>query len=156
MSAIAEEEAAPVIDIAALRKRLGSDRDMWRSLDEIAGTPEFQRFVEAEFPSIAERLPARPNRRTLLKLMGASLSLAGLSACSRAESIVPYVRQPEMLIPGKPVFYATALSSDGFGIGAGEFGGRRCCGRGGPTHWTRAGHVSGRRIGPSGAGLSGC
>lgn len=118
MSAIAEEGAAPVIDIAALRKRLTSDSDMWRSLDEIAGTAEFRRFVEAEFPSIAERLPARLSRRTLLKLMGASLSLAGLAACSRAESIVPYVRQPEMLIPGKPVFYATALSSDGFGIGA--------------------------------------
>ncbi|TPI21006.1 TAT-variant-translocated molybdopterin oxidoreductase [Mesorhizobium sp. B4-1-1] len=118
MSAIADDRHGPAIDIAALRKRLTSGRDMWRSLDEIAGTVEFRRFVEAEFPAIAERLPARPNRRTLLKLMGASLSLAGLAACSRAESIVPYVRQPEMLTPGKPAYYATALSSDGFGIGA--------------------------------------
>jgi molybdopterin-containing oxidoreductase family iron-sulfur binding subunit len=117
MSAIAEK-GRPAIDIAALRRRLTSDRDMWRSLDEIAGTNDFRRFVETEFPAIAERLPARPNRRTLLKLMGASLSLAGLAACSRAESIVPYVRQPEILIPGKPTYYATTLSSDGFGIGA--------------------------------------
>ncbi|MCA0032166.1 TAT-variant-translocated molybdopterin oxidoreductase [Mesorhizobium sp. B263B2A] len=118
MSAIAEKGSGSGIDIAALRRRLANGRDMWRSLDEIAGTVEFRRFVEAEFPAIAERLPAKPNRRTLLKLMGASLSLAGLAACSRAERIVPYVRQPEILVPGKPVCYATTLSSDGFGIGA--------------------------------------
>ncbi|MGX7871545.1 TAT-variant-translocated molybdopterin oxidoreductase [Mesorhizobium sp. ORM6] len=118
MSAIAEKRSVSGIDIAALRRRLANGRDMWRSLDEIAGTEEFRRFVEAEFPAIAERLPAKPNRRTLLKLMGASLSLAGLAACSRAESIVPYVRQPEILVPGKPLYYATTLSSDGFGIGA--------------------------------------
>ncbi|BCM17953.1 TAT-variant-translocated molybdopterin oxidoreductase [Mesorhizobium sp. J8] len=118
MSAIAERGPSFGIDVAALRKQLASGHEMWRSLDEIAGTAEFRRFVETEFPAIAERLPARPNRRTLLKLMGASLSLAGLAACSKAESIVPYVRQPEILIPGKPVYYATTLSSDGFGIGA--------------------------------------
>ncbi|UCI09670.1 TAT-variant-translocated molybdopterin oxidoreductase [Mesorhizobium sp. B1-1-8] len=118
MSAIADDRPGFAIDIAALRKRLALGGETWRSLDEIAGTAEFRRFVEAEFPAIAERLPAKPNRRTLLKLMGASLSMAGLAACSRAESIVPYVRQPEMLIPGRPVYYATTLSSDGFGIGA--------------------------------------
>ncbi|MGT2466258.1 TAT-variant-translocated molybdopterin oxidoreductase [Mesorhizobium atlanticum] len=118
MSAIADDRPGPAIDIEALRKRLARGGEIWRSLDEIAGTAEFRRFVEAEFPAIAERLPAKPNRRTLLKLMGASLSLAGLAACSRAESIVPYVGQPEILIPGKPIYYATTLSSDGFGIGA--------------------------------------
>ncbi|WP_246675340.1 4Fe-4S dicluster domain-containing protein [Mesorhizobium sp. B2-3-4] len=50
--------------------------------------------------------------------MGASLSLAGLTACSKAERIVPYVRQPENIIPGRPLYYATTLSSDGYGIGA--------------------------------------
>ncbi|TPI48154.1 4Fe-4S dicluster domain-containing protein [Mesorhizobium sp. B2-9-1] len=117
MSAIADKPGS-AIDIEALRKRLAHGGEIWRSLDEVAGTAEFRRFVEAEFPAIAERLPAKPNRRTLLKLMGASLSLAGLAACSRAEKIVPYVRQPEILVPGKPVYYATTLSSDGFGIGA--------------------------------------
>ncbi|MBZ9657679.1 TAT-variant-translocated molybdopterin oxidoreductase [Mesorhizobium sp. ESP-6-4] len=117
MSAIADRPGS-AIDIEALRKQLAHGGEMWRSLDEIAGAADFRRFVEAEFPAIAERLPAKPNRRTLLKLMGASLSLAGLAACSRAENIVPYVRQPEILVPGKPVYYATTLSSDGFGIGA--------------------------------------
>ncbi|WP_244735135.1 4Fe-4S dicluster domain-containing protein [Mesorhizobium sp. 113-3-9] len=63
-------------------------------------------------------MPLSVDRRMMLKLVGASLSLAGLTACSEAENIVPYVRQPENVIPGKPLYYATALSSDGYGIGA--------------------------------------
>ena len=51
-------------------------------------------------------------RRSFLKLMGASLALAGVTACTTQpeEAIVPYVRQPEELIPGKPMYYATAMS----------------------------------------------
>ncbi|TPK69592.1 4Fe-4S dicluster domain-containing protein [Mesorhizobium sp. B2-4-19] len=118
MSVIADTKPIPATGIAALRERLSSGNDMWRSLDEIARTPEFMRFVEAEFPSLADRLPSRLDRRTLLKLMSASLALAGLAGCSQAQSIVPYVRQPENVIPGKPRYYATTLASDGFGIGA--------------------------------------
>ncbi|MER8966730.1 TAT-variant-translocated molybdopterin oxidoreductase [Mesorhizobium sp. M0808] len=116
MSATADKPiAAP--DMAGLRERLSPGPELWRSLDELADTPEFRRFVDAEFPSIAERIP-RLDRRTLLKLMGASLTLAGLAACSRAEDILPYIRQPENIVPGKPLYYATTLSSDGYGIGA--------------------------------------
>ena len=52
------------------------------------------------------------NRRDFLKLMGASLALAGLPACTRQpiEKIVPYVKQPEELVPGKPLFFATAMT----------------------------------------------
>ncbi|MER9654237.1 TAT-variant-translocated molybdopterin oxidoreductase [Mesorhizobium sp. M0152] len=113
MSAIADRQP----DLAALRLA-AAGREPWRGLDELADTAEFRRFVEAEFPAIAERLPLSLDRRTLLKLMGASLSLAGLTACSEAERIVPYVHQPEDVIPGKPLYYATALASDGYGIGA--------------------------------------
>jgi molybdopterin-containing oxidoreductase family iron-sulfur binding subunit len=58
-------------------------------------------------------------RRTFLRLMGASLALAGVTACTRqpTETIVPYVRQPEDLIPGKPLFYATAMSIGGVATG---------------------------------------
>src|SRR5215510_458605 len=51
--------------------------------------------------------------------MGASLALAGVSACTRQpdELIVPYVRQPEELVPGKPLFYATAMPLSGSGLG---------------------------------------
>lgn len=117
MSATADIKPVAASDLAALRLA-AARREPWRSLDELADSAEFQRFVEAEFPAIAERMPLTVDRRMMLKLMGASLSLAGLTACSEAESIVPYVRQPENVIPGKPLYYATALSSDGYGIGA--------------------------------------
>lgn len=93
-------------------------RGPWRSLDELAGSEELRRFVETEFPAFHRRLAAGVDRRTLLKLMGASLALGGLAACTPAQEIVPYVRQPENVVPGRPLFYATALRSDAYGIGA--------------------------------------
>jgi molybdopterin-containing oxidoreductase family iron-sulfur binding subunit len=92
--------------------------DPWRSLEERAMRGDLRALVEAEFPAIAARLPTEIDRRNLLKLAGASLSMAGLAACSPAQEIVPYVRQPEIVVPGKPLHYATTLSSDGYGIGA--------------------------------------
>jgi molybdopterin-containing oxidoreductase family iron-sulfur binding subunit len=92
--------------------------ELWRSLGELAGAADLRRALEAEFPSLSARLPTAIDRRTLLKLMGASLSLAGLTACSQADEIVPYVRQPEIVVPGRPLYYATTLSSGGYGIGA--------------------------------------
>jgi molybdopterin-containing oxidoreductase family iron-sulfur binding subunit len=58
-------------------------------------------------------------RRTFLKLMGASLALGGFGACTRqpAETIVPYVRQPEDLVLGEPLFFATAMPMGGAAIG---------------------------------------
>lgn len=119
MSATADRKPTPAAEIAVLRKRLAhGDGAPWRSLDELAGTAEFRRFVDAEFPSLTQHPAGQLDRRTLLKLMGASLSLAGLTACSQAQSIVPYVRQPENVVPGRPRYYATALNSGGHGIGA--------------------------------------
>src|SRR3954471_22633313 len=106
MSATVDIKPVSASDLAALRFA-AARHGPWRSLDELVDTAEFQRFVEAEFPAIAERLPLTVDRRTMLKLMGASLSLAGLTACSQAERIVPYVRQPENIIPGRPLYYAT-------------------------------------------------
>jgi molybdopterin-containing oxidoreductase family iron-sulfur binding subunit len=58
-------------------------------------------------------------RRTFLKLMGASLALAGATACTRQpeEHIVAYVRQPEEIVPGRPLFYATAMTMGGVATG---------------------------------------
>lgn len=62
--------------------------------------------------------PEAVNRRHFLQLMGASLALAGLSACRRpAETIVPYVRPPEEIVPGEPLFFATAVLRGGFATG---------------------------------------
>jgi molybdopterin-containing oxidoreductase family iron-sulfur binding subunit len=82
----------------------------WRSLDELADTPQFREFVAREFPQQAEGWDDPVERRTFLKLMGASLALAGLSGCvfQPPEKIVPYVKQPEDHVPGKSLFYATA------------------------------------------------
>ena len=82
----------------------------WRSLDELADTPVFREFVEHEFPQQAEGWNDPVERRTFMKLMGASLALAGLSGCvfQPPEKIVPNVKQPEEHVPGKSLFYATA------------------------------------------------
>ena len=59
------------------------------------------------------------DRRELLKFGGVSLALAGLTACTRqpAEKIIPYVRQPEEIVPGKPLFFATAMTLGGYATG---------------------------------------
>jgi molybdopterin-containing oxidoreductase family iron-sulfur binding subunit len=108
-------------DIGALRARLESTRgrEYWRSLEAVAETPEFQQYLHREFPENASEWLDPVGRRSFLKLMGASLALAGVSACTRQpdEMIVPYVRQPEELVPGKPLFFATAMPLAGTGMG---------------------------------------
>ncbi|MDD5543162.1 MAG: TAT-variant-translocated molybdopterin oxidoreductase [Acidobacteriia bacterium] len=109
------------LDFAALRERLRGEhgREFWRSLDELADTPEFESFLHSEFPRQAGVLGDGVSRRQVLKLMGASLALAGLTGCAYMpkEKILPYVRQPEELVPGKPLFYATTMPLGGYGKG---------------------------------------
>jgi molybdopterin-containing oxidoreductase family iron-sulfur binding subunit len=82
----------------------------WRSVDELADTPEFQAAVEREFPAAAQEWVDPVSRRGFLKLMGASMALAGMAGCTKQpeETIYPYVRQPEDLVLGKPMYFATA------------------------------------------------
>ena len=83
-----------------------------------ADDPAFQRAAVQRVPvARSKRSPIRSTRRTFLKLMGASLALAGVTACTRqpTETIVPYVRQPEEIVPGKPLFFATAMTLGGVG-----------------------------------------
>jgi len=91
----------------------------WRTLEERAMDPAFQERLTNEFPSEIEAITDPVARRTFLKLMGASMALAGMTACTRqpAEKIVPYVRQPEELVPGKPLFFATAMTLGGSAVG---------------------------------------
>ena len=106
-------------DIEALRAQLDGTRgqEYWRSLEALSGTPEFKEFLHREFPQNASEWLDPVGRRGFLKLMSASLALAGVSACTRqpTEELVPYVRQPEELVPGKPLFYATAMPFAGAG-----------------------------------------
>ena len=85
-------------------------KEYWRSLDQLANTPEFQNYLKNEFPENKEEISSSVSRRKFLTLMGASLAFAGLAACRRpVEKIVPYVTAPENIVLGKPLFYATAM-----------------------------------------------
>src|SRR6202171_685584 len=85
----------------------------WRSLGELSDTPEFSEWLEREFPAGASELNEDDwSRRDFLKLMGASMALAGvgLTSCRRPEAhLVPFTKSAEWTIPGKPLFYATAM-----------------------------------------------
>ena len=108
-------------NLETLRARLDGTRGQqyWRSLEALSDTPEFKDFLHREFPQNASEWLDPVGRRGFLKLMSASLALAGVSACTRQpnEEIVPYVRQPEEIVPGKPLFYATAMPFAGSGTG---------------------------------------
>src|SRR5262245_17065122 len=92
-----------------------SPKQYWRSLEELADSPVFEEFVRREFPHAADEWNNPVERRTFLKIMGASLALAGLSGCviQPPEKIVPYVKQPEEETPGKGLWFATAFSLGG-------------------------------------------
>jgi molybdopterin-containing oxidoreductase family iron-sulfur binding subunit len=90
--------------------------EYWRSLEELAGSPEFQEMLHREFPKGASEWLDSVSRRGFLQLMGASLAMAGMTGCTKLplQEIVPYVRQPEQLIPGVPMYYATAFTLSGY------------------------------------------
>ncbi|HTG18259.1 MAG TPA: TAT-variant-translocated molybdopterin oxidoreductase, partial [Blastocatellia bacterium] len=102
---------------ASLQARRG--KQYWRSLEELADSQEFQEVLHREFPENAAEWNDPAGRRKFMKLMGASLALAGFAACTRqpAEHILPYVRQPEEIVPGRPLFFATAMPLAGYAIG---------------------------------------
>ena len=98
--------------LEAVREKLKGVRGKkyWRSVDELANTPEFQEAVEREFPGSPHAWGDDVSRRGFLKFMGASAALAGLAGCTKQpdEPIYPYIKQPEDLILGKPNYFATA------------------------------------------------
>ena len=111
----------------------------WRSLNEVADTPEFREFVAREFPSQAsEFVGGGESRRNFLKIMGASAALAGLASCRRwpEEKLTPYAHRPANRMDGVPVHYATAFERGGMGQGviAVSFDGRPIKVDGSPTH----------------------
>jgi len=91
---------------------------IWKSPEAFRNPEAFLDSARNEFPPGASELD-RLSRRNFLKLVGGSLALAGLPACTRQpmEKIVPYVQQPEQLIPGRPLYFATAMTLGGFATG---------------------------------------
>ncbi len=108
-------------NFALLKNRILSQggKNYWRSVEEFVDAPEFEEFVAREYPQHAEEWNNSFSRRNFIKIMGASLALAGLSGCviQPAEKIVPYVHQPEEEIAGKPLFFATAITLGGIATG---------------------------------------
>jgi molybdopterin-containing oxidoreductase family iron-sulfur binding subunit len=108
--------------LADLQQRLGDVRgkQFWRTLEEAADTEAFQELMRQEFPEQALE-PGSMSRRRFLTLMGASLALAGVSGCSvrpaPTGTMVPYVRAPEEVVAGRPLYYATAMTLGGCGVG---------------------------------------
>jgi MoCo/4Fe-4S cofactor protein with predicted Tat translocation signal len=110
------------LDLESVRAQIEKAADQkagpeyWRSLEELAGSAEFQEALHREFPKGASEWLDSVSRRGFLKVMGASLGLAGMTGCVRLplEPIVPYVRQPEDVVPGRPMFYATAMTLGGY------------------------------------------
>jgi molybdopterin-containing oxidoreductase family iron-sulfur binding subunit len=102
------------LELAEVKEKLAranSGPQYWRSLEELAQTEGFYEMMHREFPRQASVWPEGSSRRDFLKLMSASMALAGLSACVKqpVEPIVPYVRQPDEMVLGKPLFFASAM-----------------------------------------------
>ncbi|MBI5687007.1 MAG: TAT-variant-translocated molybdopterin oxidoreductase [Verrucomicrobia bacterium] len=115
-----DSHAHEPLDLSAIRAKLAAANgpQYWRSLEEVAQTPAFQEFLHREFPPDASVWEDGVSRRRFLQLMAASFALAGLSGCSQPEEeIVPYVRAPEEVVPGLPMFYATAMTLGGYALG---------------------------------------
>ena len=128
-----------------LMRRTGGQLS-WRNLEALADTPEFRGYVSQSHPSLSPMLQG-PGRRRLLQIMAASLALGGLTSCGRPSTtgysdIVPYVRQPTGVVPGAPMYYASASLLDGIANGTvvTTYDGRPVKIEGNPEHpWTRGG-----------------
>jgi len=119
----------------------------WRSLAQREDRPESRAFLEREFQGGASELPEGITRRDMMKLMGASLSLAGLAGCRRpVEEIVPFVTAPEELVPGIPRSYATTMpfGRSAYGLVVESHEGRPTKIEGNPSHPSTLGASSAR------------
>src|SRR5438105_9910663 len=129
------------MDLAAVRAKLKSKtgKQYWRTLEELAGDPQFEELLHREFPRQApSEWDDSVDRRDFLKLMAASLAFAGLSGCGRTpeQIVVPYVKQPDGMTLGKPQFYATAMpfGADSIGLLVESHEGRPTKIEGNPDH----------------------
>jgi len=116
--ATSETPTEQAVDTVELGKVSG--KKYWRSLEEFTGTKEFTEFVHREFPKGASML-GESTRRNFVKIMGAGFAIAGaatLPGCRRPDrKILPYSKNvPEDIIPGKALYYTTALALPGGGV----------------------------------------
>src|SRR5580658_3345003 len=129
------------LDIAAVRAKLRekSGKQYWRTLEELSDDPHFEQLLHREFPRQASEWDEAVDRRDFLKLMAASLAFAGLSGCNLNDgrgTIVPYVKQPDGMVLGRPLFFATAMpfGADAIGLLVESHEGRPTKIEGNPEH----------------------
>jgi MoCo/4Fe-4S cofactor protein with predicted Tat translocation signal len=136
------------LDLATLRGKLKekSGKEYWRTLEELADDPHFDALLHREFPRHAAEWDDSVDRRDFLKLMGASLALAGMAGCGRPDEahITPYVKQPDGMVLGRPNFYATAMpfGADAVGVLVESHEGRPTKIEGNPDHPSSLGATS--------------
>ncbi len=113
----ADETPAVAVPFHGVRR--SGERRTWKSLDELEESPEFLEFLHREFPQHASEWSDPQGRREFMRVMGASVALAGLAGCTKQpeETIVPYVRQPEQVVPGRPLYFATSVLEGGYAKG---------------------------------------
>ncbi|HEX4606613.1 MAG TPA: TAT-variant-translocated molybdopterin oxidoreductase [Urbifossiella sp.] len=94
---------------------------LWRGLEEYMDSPAFREAMADEFPEDAAEWTDPVSRRSFISIMGAGLALAGAAGCTprpaAMRKIVPYTRQPEQMIPGVPLFFASAAPLAGYATG---------------------------------------
>src|SRR6202163_66386 len=128
------------LDLAAVRAKLRSKsgKQYWRTLEELADDPHFEQLLHREFPRQASEWHESVDRRDFLKLMAASLAFAGLSGCKSnvQTDIVPYVKQPDGMVLGKPLYFATVMpfGADAIGVLVESHEGRPTNIAGNPDH----------------------
>ncbi|HJU26469.1 MAG TPA: TAT-variant-translocated molybdopterin oxidoreductase, partial [Rhodanobacteraceae bacterium] len=107
----------PPFDAARTRLRDARGPRYWRSLEELADAEGFQAWLKTRFPQLAQAAPL--DRRDFLKFVGASMALAGLTACSHPPQteLVPYVHGTDEWYAGLPRYFATTLTRNGYGQG---------------------------------------
>ena len=116
------DDGTPLYDAASVRARLGQNgqgRNFWRNLEELADDPKFGEWIQHEFPRQFWDGAPQLNRRRFLQLLGGSLALAGLAGCAHQPQlqIAPYVNQPENVLPGVPIHFASAITVGGWARG---------------------------------------
>ena len=109
------------MNLSAIRAELepACGPNYWQSLEELASTTDLTDRLASAPPFLAPAADDPFGRRDFLRLMGASLALAGVTACTRqpAEKIVPYIDEPEAAVLGKPLYFATAVVQEGYAHG---------------------------------------